>query len=303
MKSVFDILWGYRAYSQQRDVQASRKVRFLFRSVLYYKASATWFNFVKTSPLAAHSAELKETLQQPHRPLYDYRLSADQRTALLIDHHETAFAILGDALAQRLLRHEAVPICQIDGKHGDQYRLCLVTEGRLNKEGQLSLRLSDEHETLISVAFSFSTVNRQIKVIVGAIQATHNEALGKIRHATHAFHGIQPRFLLVSALRLLATQLGIETIEAISAKNHVYQSLRYRHKKSISSSYDTLWEMVLGEKMICGNYEIPLAPARKTLESYPSKKRAEYKQRFLLIENIEAQISAFFAPTHLSSGS
>lgn len=302
MQSLFDILWGYRAYSQQRDVQTSRKARFLFRSVLYYKASATWFNFVKTRHLATHSAELKELLQQPHRPLYDYRLSAEQRTALLISHHESAMALLGNELAQRLLRHEAIPICEISSKHGDKYRICLVTEGRLSKEGQLSLRLSDEHETLISIAFSLSTLNQKTKIIIGAIQATHNEALSKIRHATHAFHGIQPRLLLVSALRLLATQLGVEVIEAISTKNHVYQSLRYRHKKSISSSYDSLWEMVLGEKMICGNYEIPLAPARKLLETYPSKKRAEYKQRFQLIDSIEAQISSFFAPALNSGG-
>jgi uncharacterized protein VirK/YbjX len=294
LNSLSKILWGYRAYSHSSQAQFSRRVRFLFRSFVYYKPSAAWFGFVRDSHLAKHSHLMPELLQQLHRPLYDYRLSAEQRSALLMVHHAATLQIFGAELVGRLLAHEREILCELQGKHGDRFRISLSIEEKLNKEGQLCLSLVDQHEVLISLAFSLNISAQKIKIIVGAIQATHNEALGKIRHVTNECHGIQPRLLLISALRMLSACIDVDTIEAVSTDNHIYKALRYRYKKSISASYDTLWEMVLGEKLSCGNYNIPIPSARKPLEAYPSKKRAEYRHRFELIDEMQKQIDAYF---------
>ena len=64
--------------------------------------------------------------------------------------------------------------------------------------------------------------------------------------------------------------------------------------KVILSDYNTFWESVGGECDSNGYYHIPRTLARKSEADIASKKRAEYRRRYQLLDSIHSQLSSMF---------
>ncbi|HAU8266515.1 TPA: DUF535 domain-containing protein, partial [Kluyvera intermedia] len=60
------------------------------------------------------------------------------------------------------------------------------------------------------------------------------------------------------------------------------------------ASYDEFWASIDGEKDNAWRWRLPLMLARKPLESIPSKKRAEYRRRFQLLDDMNNSLTDFF---------
>jgi uncharacterized protein VirK/YbjX len=288
-----NLSWAYKTQTSVGQVTLTRKIRFLLRSLFFYKASRAWYDYLKTSHLSAHPRALNDLIQQVHRPFYDCRITAFKKVLLLMNHHTCQLKLLGDKKTFALLDKGKSEICTITSKNHEKYKITLEQKEQFNKEGSLSLSLLSNAQTVMSLIFSFNEEVGHKRVLIGCVQATANETAEKLRHISHEFYGIQPRILLVNVLRLLCAEMDIKEIEAIGAANHIYQSFRYRRKKKIVVPYDALWELLGGTKKANGNYEIPTAIPHKPIESYPSKKRSEHRHRNALLETIKMQLQHF----------
>ena len=96
----------------------------------------------------------------------------------------------------------------------------------------------------------------------------------------------------MDALLTLATPLSVEHIRAVSNETHIYQSLRYRRKKrdKLHADYNSFWESLSATVDSKGDYVLPLVLPRKTMEEIASKKRAEYRRRYELLDALQQQI-------------
>lgn len=78
-------------------------------------------------------------------------------------------------------------------------------------------------------------------------------------------------------------------------ETHIYRSLRYRDKdEKIHADYNAFWAAVGGECDKQHFYHIPAKIPRKDMAEIASKKRAEYRRRYLLLDTIEEQMSMLF---------
>lgn len=77
---------------------------------------------------------------------------------------------------------------------------------------------------------------------------------------------------------------------------HVFRALRYRLSKGrhFHASYDEFWASIEGKPLDKYRWEMPLQQERKTLESIASKKRAEYRRRFALLDDMALQFQQLF---------
>ena len=118
----------------------------------------------------------------------------------------------------------------------------------------------------------------------------------QIQLATKACHGLFPKRLLLEAVCLLAKRFAASQIVAVSNETHIYRSWRYAKKKKdkLHADYDSFWESLGGYKDVQGIYHMPLQVARKSLDEIASKKRAEYRRRYELLDSMAAQIDAWF---------
>ncbi len=91
----------------------------------------------------------------------------------------------------------------------------------------------------------------------------------------------------------LGSALAVEQIVAVSNSTHIYRSWRYRKKKEgkLLADYDSFWASLGGERSDDGNFRLPLAMPRKPMEEIASKKRAEYRRRFALLDSLIEQVN------------
>jgi uncharacterized protein len=70
----------------------------------------------------------------------------------------------------------------------------------------------------------------------------------------------------------------------------VFRSLRYRRRKKnvFMASYDEFWDSIDAKPYSPALYAIPLAIPRKTMDELPSKKRSEYRKRYILLDELGA---------------
>ncbi len=117
-----------------------------------------------------------------------------------------------------------------------------------------------------------------------------------IKRATRACYGLFPKRLLLEFIWQLAARSQIAAIYGVSDNGHVFRALRYRLSKgrNFHASYDEFWASIDGNKISSIRWALPLSMERKSLESIASKKRAEYRRRFGLLDEIAESVKARF---------
>ncbi len=288
------LAWAWRLLGEglEPPTRRARRWRLVLRTLAMPLASARWFSFLEHVYGLRSGLLAGAVLQQAHRPFYDARLTAVQRVALLMEHELFISGRLAPAVRQTLDQGRTVKIAQVHLKAGGAAALQLSREDRFMKEGALVLALEHEGDVLLSLAFTIGRRRGLHTAYVGCVQATRRDTVSALREMTRSLHGLQPRIVLVHALRMLCRQWGVDSIEAVAAEHHAYRTIWHRHKKTVRGEYDKLWEMLLGERNENGNYLLPRDPVAKPIEAYPANERAQRRRRAQMLEAIEAELAA-----------
>jgi hypothetical protein len=234
-------------------------------------------------------------LDQIHRPHYDRRFDAVRRADFLIGHFRAIKTKLSPCSHDRLLQDQHLHLGKIVGKQGSTYEVRLALNSQFSKEGSICLCLFRNDEHLLTLALS---LGRQVgpadgdqAIFIGCIQSTNREPREQLRIATRELHGIQPRLLLMHALRAVANVWGVERIEGVASANHPYQQ-RPSDRDRVRIDYDAFWELVGGYRCKSGNFSIPLISEFKDISAYPSDKRNEHRKRQALFKELADQIAS-----------
>jgi len=183
------------------------------------------------------------------------------------------------------------------------YRVDLTLNVAHPREGlwQLSLR-TPGHAQLFSLRFS---VLPGPVVFIGAVQGACQSEFASvpelIRDATRDLHGLRPPFLLFEVLRALAQGWRIERIEGVATESHV-KYRRGKRSSNIQFSYDQYFRELGAERTPEGNWRVSTRAPERTLADVPSRKRAMYRRRFELLQNVRAS-AGFRLGAHQSPGS
>ena len=164
-----------------------------------------------------------------------------------------------------------------------------------NKEGELTLEMRDDAgEILARSAFTLLNLDGKRTLFIGALQGGVSEqAHGAIRAATKNCHGVFPKRILTEVICLIASLFQCQQIIASSNETHIYRSRRYRHKKLTQwvADYNAFWESVGGTANPQQEYILPLTLPRKPVDEIASKKRAEYRRRYQLLDDVAQSVS------------
>lgn len=158
------------------------------------------------------------------------------------------------------------------------------------KEGLMGISLKFGERMIYQVIFWVASDDSgEIGLRIGAIQGSA-DGLDTARGLTKHFYGLRPKNFIIQALRVVADQIGIDRIYAVSnygfyANNHI------RIDRKLKTSLDDFWKEIGGVK--CNDlrfYEIPRTEPRKRLEEVQSHKRNLYRKRFAMVDTIEQTI-------------
>lgn len=173
------------------------------------------------------------------------------------------------------------------------------------REGELVVNLFEHDLRVASIAFLLGRHNGKLIVLIGAVQGIHkgvpsDTSLDIYKRLTKQFEGLRPRSLLIEALIVLSEILGASSIVAVCDKNrhHRHPYFGNRETQIFGSNYDEIWlEHGASLSVVDGFYEIPNHSRRKEITDIPSKKRAMYRRRYELLENMSNAIKNNFSVT------
>ncbi|WP_051304804.1 VirK/YbjX family protein [Chitinilyticum litopenaei] len=296
-----DVRWACRMRFANGDVRLHRKLRLVFRSLLQPRSSARWFAFLRHSPLSAVLGREPEFIERVHRPFFDCRLPADAVCDVLIGHFRHFHSRFCAGQAAAIMRGEGVELARLSGKSGESCRLLLNRFGKFDKEGGLCLQLVTADTWLQALSFSLVTRNGQTGLLIGGMQGK-KDGRERIREVTRELHGLQPRLLLLDALRDVARVCGCAFIDAIASENHVYASPRYRHRKDVRLDYEEVWLAAGGIRQASGHFSIPLARECVPIAERPARKRAEYRRRGEVLDAMQREIQASLRQVLIADG-
>ena len=226
-----------------------------------------------------------------HRPYLQAGLDVRHRAAAIVSHYELLCSLENPCLQNFLLQRTARPLLEWTTDKGHHFMLN-CGPAQFDREGEVMLCLHYQQQIVAMVTFSLISHGEHPVLFIGGLQGPSGEgAAERVRQATRDACGIFPKRLLIEAVSLLAAACGVSAIMAVSEHSHVFRSLRYRRSKQdkFFSSYSSFWESLGGVRESGGLYTLPMKVIRKPLEEVASKKRAEYRRRYQLLEALEQQ--------------
>ncbi|KAA8668158.1 VirK/YbjX family protein [Pantoea dispersa] len=269
------------------------RLKFALRSAVF---PLTTFNYLHQLAKLSFLPQLLSSQgllpAKPHRPYLRAGFSVAQRAQAILDHYQLMDKLANNQLRQLLLSPTGNLLARFTGKNEEQFAIYCCS-GHYDREGEITLLLNYQDMTLASLSFSIIQEQQQRTLLIGGLQGPRKHISSDvIRDATKAAHGVFPKRLLMEAVFILAAQCGVQAITAVGDTTHVFRSLRYRHSKGdkFFASYSEFWLSLGGEMRGDELFTLPLSMARKDLEEITSKKRAEYRRRYALLDTLAQQV-------------
>jgi uncharacterized protein len=176
---------------------------------------------------------------------------------------------------------------------GDAIQIRLHRLACFEHEGEVSISLFGDDLRLYSLTFMLGQFDRQLVAYAGGLQGLRSpEAVEIYRSLTHRMHGLRPRDLMVTAFRLLCGSLGVMRIFAISDRKRICSNSDHSPKDQIFCSYDAAWIECGGIPVDDAFFELSPQLVRRSSRDIPSRKRAQYRRRYEMIDKLLQQISA-----------
>ncbi|AXM98951.1 DUF535 family protein [Pseudomonas plecoglossicida] len=168
------------------------------------------------------------------------------------------------------------------------------------REGELVLNLFQGELRVASLAFSLCRVDGELCLLIGAVQGIHKgidseTSLNIYRDLTKDFEGLRPRSLLIEATKCVARLVGAAHIHAVSDayRHHRHPYFGADTGRELAANYDTIWQEN-GAQMQSreGFFAIPLIAAKRSADDIAPKKRAMYRRRHALLDDLFGQLEA-----------
>lgn len=265
------------------------RLKFLLRSLMSPIATFQYLEYLSTLP-HIRQALLSQALlpTKIHRPYLCAGFDMRDRLRAVCSHYSLAQVLSNEKLRQLFLGTLTDPLTLFTEKENKTISL-YCHPSYYEREGELTLVLNYNAITVATLCFSLINYKNQKTLFIGGLQGASKDTPSMvIREATKVCHGIFPKRLVLEAVFILASQCEVSQIIGVGNSNHVLRRFRYKQskKKLFHACYDSFWESLGGVEKEKGLFFLPLSPKRKNLDEILSKKRAEYRRRYTLLDTL-----------------
>lgn len=288
---------GKRIYRVNNPREAHRLAVFVIRCCVHNEQMERLEDFFLDDDMMKKISETCPFVyEQPTRSFFYYHSTFSERTDLLKDH----LTFLKSKLKPEILLglyDDATQILFEKKFDDDTLQLLFRFESGQRKEGLASLMLKFNGVTLYQIIFWLAKdhilqKDDNYSMWIGAMQGPNVEDSKEfVKLVTKKCFGYRTKNLILYCLQTFTRSLDIERIFAVTNKGY-YANNHLRLDRKLKTSFSDFWEEVGGiptdDKRF---FELPLFENRKSAEEIPTRKRALYRKRFALLDEIEQQIS------------
>ena len=280
-------LWRSANYRRPdtEPISLRRRLIHFLRCAPHLDTFSDWFGNPEHHALQQALAQRPSLAMCVVHPYLNTGWSAERKLSVVAAHYALLHGRLGFL---RFAPPSAVALADL----GEGLKIRLDKPGKFEHEGELTINLFGGDLRLYSLVFTLAQVDSRLTAYAGALQGScMPDALDIYRTLTHRMHGLRPRDLLVTAFRLLCLQLGVERILAVSDRCRVAANAYFDSSALVFSSYDVAWADNGGRLTPEGFFELSVQPGQRTVDDIPSRKRAQYRRRYAMVDTLSRQIS------------
>lgn len=279
--------------------KASFRLKFFSRSLFCWRTTGALLSTLASNPLRDEILSAQPNLPcKLHRPYLAANMNKIECLFALRDHYDLSAQRMPMKMRIGHLNKSFV-LASACGKSGESVSLELSTIDQLNKEGEATLLLRNAGGIMLAeITFALMHYQQQPTLFIGGLQgANHQVPHAEIQHTTKECHGLFPKRLVLEGICTLAHHLGIRQIVAVGNATHIYRNWRYhsRKKDQLHADYDHFWRSMGGKMLDSGYFLLPDRIARKPIDEVASKKRAEYRRRYQLLDELEQGMAEHFS--------
>lgn len=237
------------------------------------------------SQLRREISEFPAIRQFVFRPYVNSHWSYSKRMAAIEDH----YSLVKDKLPfLNLANGQTVEVTDLE-LSGEKLRIVLDRPNWMRGEGELGISLFHGIDRIYTAMFSVSSAEGKLQIVVGNLQGDGRDRSALYKDFTKTLYGMRPRDFLVHVLKLLGEALGCTEILGIADEGH--RSSHWLTKAKKVSTYDAIWSEHGGVKdaKLCF-YRIPAHFSKRADADIPSNKRAQYRRRYQLIDDLQTKI-------------
>ena len=285
---------GKKIYDLKNPREAHRFAVFLARCCLHPQRMNRLEKFFEQSELLTKVAEgYPFVYEQATRAFFYYRSTFEERARLIEEHMQFLSARLNENFMLKLYGDKKIelwrmPLDEILG----EMRLVMCAESGQRKEGLAAIMFELSNEVPIyQILFWIARHENDWAMWIGAMQGPNvDDARELIKKITKKCHAYRTKNLILYAAQTVARNFGVKKIFAVTNEGY-YANNHVRRDRKLKTSFSDFWQEVGGiptsDKRF---YELPLIETRKTFEEIPSHKRAQYRRRFALLDELDATI-------------
>ncbi|MEY2840773.1 MAG: hypothetical protein RJB60_3072 [Pseudomonadota bacterium] len=161
----------------------------------------------------------------------------------------------------------------------------------MRSEGELAISLFWNVDRIYTAMVLLGGTLETPHLMIGAFQGDGRDRKELYKELTKALHGLRPRDYLLNMVKLVAKEAGCAAVWGISDRTHRSNHPLTRARKDVS--YDQVWSEHEGQ--LCpqeGFFFMPTHIERRTAEEIPTQKRAMYRRRHELLDQIEQHMGS-----------
>ena len=281
---------GKKIYDLKNPREARRFVVFVTRSYLHLKQMKRLEDFFAQDETLKQVAEkFPFVYEQATRAFFYHKSTFDERINLIEEHFEFLLRTMTENFLLKVYGGEKILLWKmpLDEKF-QEMRLVISLHGGQKKEGLVSIVLELADNTPVyQIMFWIS----KDAMWIGALQGPNVEdSKDLIKFLTKKCHAYRTKNLILYAAQAVARSLNLKKIYAVTNYGY-YANNHIRTDRKLKTSFSDFWQECGGVPVEDKRfYELPLIEKRKTYEEIPTQKRAVYRRRFELLDEIDAAI-------------
>ncbi len=283
---------GKKIYDLNNPREAHRFAVFVARCCLHPQRMSRLEKFFEQSELLRQiAAGYPFVYEQATRAFFYHKSTFEERARLIEEHMQFLTTRFNADFLLTLYGDKKIELWRmaLDETLGEM-NLVLCAEPGQRKEGLAALMFDLPGEVPVyQILFWIARHADGWAMFIGAMQGPNVEdARELIKKITKRCHAYRTKNLILYAAQSFARALGLSKIFAVTNEGY-YANNHLRRDRKLKTSFSDFWAEAGGTPTDDARfYELPLSETRKTVEEIPSHKRAQYRRRFALLDDLDA---------------
>lgn len=288
MKNFFEL--GKQIYNLKNPREARRFLVFVARCSFNSQKIKRLESFFSQSEILREVAEkFPFVYEQATRAFFYYKSTFNERIKLIEEHFTFLTQSLNEDFLLKIYGGEKILLWKMPlDENLKELRLVICMQSGQKKEGLASIILELADGTPVyQIIFWIS----KGAMWIGALQGPNVEdSKDLIKILTKKCHACRTKNLILYAAQATARALNLQKIFAVTNYGY-YANNHIRRDRKLKTSFSDFWQECGGvpsddEKF----YNLPLTASRKSIDEIPAHKRAVYRRRFKLLDEMDAAI-------------